>query len=251
LREWLEKWTAATIDTLAVARPGRVDGLRDRTNEVWRPLLAIAELAGDVWAARARRAAVALAAGDENDEPSLGLLLLGDIRAVFERPQLERIATVDLIAYLAGFDESPWGEWWIDSKTGEVNRSGPRRLAQLLHPYGIRSTTVRGPERRGKSYKREDFLDAWERFLPHPRPGVTSVTSVTSGSHKQTDVTDVTDVTHRRGWPESRFCDECTTPERCADELWCQQIPRLTRASEADAEPEPDGDGGGRKEADG
>jgi hypothetical protein len=44
---------------------------------VWRPLLAIAALAGRDWAARARRAAVALAAGETSDEPSLGLLLLG------------------------------------------------------------------------------------------------------------------------------------------------------------------------------
>jgi hypothetical protein len=48
---------------------GRVEGLRDRQNKVWRPLLAIAALAGRDWAARARRAAVALAAGETSDEP--------------------------------------------------------------------------------------------------------------------------------------------------------------------------------------
>jgi Protein of unknown function (DUF3631) len=59
-------------------------------NEVWRPLLAIAELAGPGWAARARRAAVALSTGDEG-LASLGVLLLGDIRKSVssdERPRL-------------------------------------------------------------------------------------------------------------------------------------------------------------------
>jgi Protein of unknown function (DUF3631) len=164
LRSQLKTWAKASLETLKAARPGRVDGLRDRSNEVWRPLLAIAELAGEVWGARARRAAVALAAGDDED-PSLGLLLLADIRTVFDERQAERIATMDLVTYLGAFDESPWGEWWLDAKTGEPLRSAPHRLAQLLRPYRIRSTTARG-ERRAKGYKRESFVEAWERFLP-------------------------------------------------------------------------------------
>jgi len=43
----------------------------------------LAELDGEPWTARARRAAVTLTAGAD-DEPSLGQLLLADIRAVFE-----------------------------------------------------------------------------------------------------------------------------------------------------------------------
>ena len=35
------------LETMRLIRPARIDGLRDRTNEVWRPLLAIAELAGE------------------------------------------------------------------------------------------------------------------------------------------------------------------------------------------------------------
>jgi hypothetical protein len=118
---------------------------------------------------QARRAAVVLAAGAASDEPSLGVLLLGDIRAVFDEHKAQRIATGDLIRYLSQVDESPWGEWWLD-KEGEPNRGGPRRLAQLLRPFGIRSnSTVRIGERTAKGYRREDFLDTWERFLAGPR----------------------------------------------------------------------------------
>jgi hypothetical protein len=176
----------------------RVEGLRDRQNEVWRPLLAIATLAGVDWPIRARRAAVTLAAGEASDEPSLGLLLLGDIHTVFENRKADRIATIDLIAYLARIEESPWGEWWLDAKTEAPNRGGPRRLGQLLRPYGIHSRTVRIDDRTAKGYRREDFVDPWERFLSRSRPTVTSVTSATAKAQGQADVTDVTDVTDRR-----------------------------------------------------
>jgi Protein of unknown function (DUF3631) len=198
LRDRLETWAETAHDELAPARPARIDGLRDRTNEVWRPLLAIAELAGETWAARARRAALSLA-GANDDEASLGVLLLEDVRAVFDERQAERIATADLVRALADFDESPWGEWWLD-KDNEPLRSAPRRLAQLLRPFGVRSKDVRTNGSK-KGYKREDFADAWERFLAPSRTRATSATSATTGSHKQRDVADVADVADRRGGP--------------------------------------------------
>jgi Protein of unknown function (DUF3631) len=198
LREGLEVWAEANLDALRAARPVRIEGVRDRTMEVWRPLLAIAELAGDPWATRARCAAVSLATND-GDEPSLGLLLLEDIRTVFDELKIERLPTTDLVFALARQDESPWGEWWLDAKTHTPNRTASRRLAQLLRPYGIRTNhTVRSGERTAKGYRREDFVDAWERFLPPPRGGVTSVTSVTAQLNTHADVTDVTDVTDGR-----------------------------------------------------
>jgi Protein of unknown function (DUF3631) len=196
--------------------------------EVWRPLLAIAELDGESWAARARRAALALAAGDDDDR-SLGLVLLADCRTVFDQQQVERIATQDLISHLGALDESPWAEWWLDAM-GEPLKSAPRKLAQRLRPYGIRSTNVRTDEKIVKGYRREDFLDAWERFLSVPRPSATSATSATSRSDSQADVADVADVEDRRDGDASRFCPECTTPEACAREHDCRELAR--RAAE-------------------
>jgi Protein of unknown function (DUF3631) len=231
LRAQLAAWAEASLDTLRAARPARVDGLRDRTNEVWRPLLAIAELAGETWATRARRAAVAVAASEDED-PSLGLLLLANCQTVFDERKAERIATHDLIVALGFFEESPWGEWWIDQKTDEPLRTAPRRLAQLLRPYGIRSKDVRTNGSK-KGYKREDFQDAWERFLSSSRPGATSATSATTGSHKQRDVADVADVADIRDGPDwdalggrERFCDECATRQACYDEHDCREIRR-------------------------
>jgi hypothetical protein len=234
LRSQLEAWAAASLDGLKAARPDRIEGLRDRSNEVWRPLLAIAELAGETWAARARRSAVALAANDD-DDPSWGLLLLADCHTVFEERGAERIATADLVHYLGELEESPWGEWWIDGKTAEPLRSAPRRVAQLLKPYGIHSKNVRIDESRTpKGYRREDFADAWERFLGLSRTSATSATSATSQSHSQAVVADVADVAHRRepvewaAWGgRGRFCEACVTPEACHTEHDCRHVVAL------------------------
>jgi hypothetical protein len=176
----------------------RVEGLRDRQNEVWRPLLAIAQLAGEAWLARARRAAVALSAGETSDEPSLGLLLLADVRSVFDERKVDQLATADLIRSLALRDESPWAEWWTDPKSGEPTTTGPRRLAQLLRPYGIRPAVVRIAETTPRGYKREAFTDAWERFRLGSRLSATSATSATSLPLSQANVADVADVADGR-----------------------------------------------------
>ena len=223
LRLWLDSWAGMALEPLRAERPARVGGLRDRVNEVWRPLLAIAEAGGERWATRARRAAVALSA-DVEDDSSWGLLLLADIRTVFEERDAERVATTDLLCQLGRFEESPWGEWWLNTSTDEPTKGAPRRLAQLLRPYGIHSHKVRTSDRAAWGYKRESFLDAWERFLP--TRVLTEQTEQTEqpAPHGALDVPDVPDVPDRR---DGRFCPTCTTPERCASELDCQLIARL------------------------
>jgi Protein of unknown function (DUF3631) len=187
LRSGLEVWAASALDTLAAARPAPTAGLRDRTNEVWRPLLAIAELAGPMWAARARRAATTLASGSSDDEASLGVLLLADAREVFDERDAERLTTADLLAGLCEREESPWAEWWL-GQDDTPKRSAPRRLAQLLHPFGVRSKAVWTHDGTKRGYKREDFRDAWERFLG-PRVAVQEVQGVQGPApHGQTNL---------------------------------------------------------------
>jgi hypothetical protein len=194
---------------------------------VWRPLLAIATLAGERWLEQARRAAAALCTRETSDEPSLGLLLLGDVRTVFAERSADRLATVDLIRSLAELEESPWGEWWIDARTDEPNQRGSRRFAQLLRPYGIRPTVLRIGSTTPRGYKREAFVDAWDRFLPGPRPDATSATRATSQPQSQANVADVADVADRREPSNGRFCDACLTPTVCSDLHLCRELKRL------------------------
>lgn len=237
LRAGLDSWAIAAVETLKATKPLRIDGLRDRTNEVWRPLLAIAELAGGSWPARARRTALGLAA-DDDDEASYGVRLLGDIRATFAEREAERIATADLIRALAGFEESPWGEWWLDPKADEPTRSAARRLAQLLSPYGIRSNTVRSGDRVARGYKREDFLDAWERFLPARVEALQALQVLHPSVDAVRDVADVALVADRRGPGHEGFpdlVDGCFHEGHLTKAEWLSQRKLHALVSEAPA----------------
>src|SRR5205823_6131438 len=101
----------------------------DRAEEAWEPLFSIAELAGESWPERVRRAAVALSVGADVDDDELGVRLLADCRAVFASIG-DRISTVDLIDALALSDEAPWADWH-----GEKVK--PRTVSRLLRPFSI------------------------------------------------------------------------------------------------------------------
>jgi hypothetical protein len=103
--------------------------------------------------------------------PSLGVRLLGDVRAVFE--ELDRITTAALLERLKALEEAPWSD--LRGKPLDA-----RGLARLLKPYGIAYKTVREGELTAKGYERADFVDAWARYLSlFPIAGVTSDTAVT------------------------------------------------------------------------
>jgi Protein of unknown function (DUF3631) len=133
--------------------------LPDRAADAWEPLLAIADAAGGVWPARARGAAVVLHASREQDD-SLGLRLLSDIRLVFDARAVERIFTADLISALQADDEGPW--------VSDRSPLTPHRLAKLLQPFEIGSKQVRIGSSSLKGYERPAFVDAWDRYLPNP-----------------------------------------------------------------------------------
>lgn len=159
------------VDQLAEARPELPDALDDRAADGWEPLMAIADLAGGDWPARARRSALVLAETDcEEDE--LGIRLLADLKQIFESEAVERISSADILAALVADEESPWADW-------HGKPLAARSLARFLSPHGIHSTTVRLADGAiAKGYKLEAFEDAWKRYVPeNPSEKVTSVTT--------------------------------------------------------------------------
>ena len=165
LRAQLAATGTAIVQQLGQARPLIPDELDDRAADIWEPLLAIADLGGEAWAARARRAAVALTTGEMREEESRGLVLLRDIRECFEEPGIDRMSTNDLIRALAQDQESPWVEWW-DERDDKPAKGSQRQLARLLKPYGIGSRTLRIEDLQAKGFEHADFCDAWRRYLP-------------------------------------------------------------------------------------
>ncbi len=166
LREW-----AGRVRHLAGERwPEMPAGVEDRAADVWEALLAVADLAGDTWPERARAAAVHLVGRSQERAPSIGVLLLRDLRAVFEAAGAERLRTEAILDELVEMDESPWGD--IRGKALDA-----RGLSRRLSKYGIGPRTMRINGSVAKGYDAADLADAWARYLP-PSPD-TSVTSVT------------------------------------------------------------------------
>jgi hypothetical protein len=160
LRAALEEW-AESVD-LRGARPEVPDELNDRAADCWEPLLAIADAAGGAWPERARIAALALSLGRTDDDGSLGIRLLADCHRVFKTDSADRLSTEQLLERLVALEEAPWAD--LSGRTITA-----RRLARLLHPYGIAPNVVRFGERTARGYLAEDFADTWARYLPPGR----------------------------------------------------------------------------------
>jgi hypothetical protein len=158
LRDRLADWLQPQIDWLHNARPDLPQELDDRAQDMWEPLLAIAELAGGDWPQRARAAAIALSTGEAREDDSMTALLLKDIRHVFETTGEDRLKTSVLIDALCQIEESPWGDWYGKAISPQV-------LSKLLRVHRIRTMPVWVDGQTVKGYKVEQFADAFARVL--------------------------------------------------------------------------------------
>jgi hypothetical protein len=122
-------------------------------------------MAGGEWLDRLSKALVAiLGDGGASTDQSKLAHLLSDIRAVFNEKKQDALFSADLISSLTGIETSPWAE----SKAGKpITQNG---LARLLSSLKVRPKDVRIGEEHRKGYQREDFKDAWDRYLPPDVP---------------------------------------------------------------------------------
>ena len=168
IRDLFESWRSRWVDKWineVTRQPWYPPGIVDRRADCWESLLLVGEWAGDGWADRARQAATYFATIDNiASDQSVGITLLVDIAEVWPSGQ-DNVFTKDLVSRLGALDESPWGEWWLDSD-GRPTTGAPNRLARELKHYGIRSSTVRVGSETGKGYRRDKFEDAWARYTP-------------------------------------------------------------------------------------
>jgi hypothetical protein len=182
----LEDWAGAVADQAEAARPEMPIGVEDRAADIWEPLLAVADLAGEKWPDLARKAAVALVAAATSDTPqSLNIRLLSDLRTIFNAADAavqattpKGLPTKTILDALHALDDAPWSHL--------KEPLNDHSLASRLHGYGIKSDKLRPPRaNQCKGYRLSDLDDAWRRYLPSSAPpssgeGVTSVTIVTS-----------------------------------------------------------------------
>ncbi|QDY77528.1 DUF3631 domain-containing protein [Streptomyces qinzhouensis] len=167
LRDRLAHWTATVRQQIADAWPDMPDGVSDRPADVWEPLLAVADAAGGDWPARARSACLELIrAAQENDDASLGVRLLTDLRDVVFCG-VDAVPTAVILERLMGIDDGPWDD--VDGKPLTT-----RGLSRLLAAYvngankPIKARNLRTGGGILKAIHAEDLQDAWTRYCPPP-----------------------------------------------------------------------------------
>jgi hypothetical protein len=184
LRERCGRFVSENGSAIAMARPELPEGLNDRAEDIWEPLLVLADLAGGDWPEKARQAAVNLTTKAQDTNP-IGSLLM-DIFAVFmhvkchrieklrksagpnaqeaakkAQHEAERIFSRDLVDALNLQKDRPWLELARGRPITEM------WLAQRLRPYGIRPRMVRIEELQSRGYDERDFWEVFRRYIPN------------------------------------------------------------------------------------
>jgi len=134
------------------------DGIYNRRADNWRPLLAVAGVAGGNWPERARKAVEQ--SNETGGDMSRIALLLADIRKIFKELNTDKIFSLGLVEALRAIEGRPWAEYHDDKPISQ------NQLATALKPVGIAPEIIRINEDRARGYRREQFNEAFERYRP-------------------------------------------------------------------------------------
>jgi len=149
------RWAEDNRDKLAAADPDMPEYLFNRVADNWRPLIAIADAAGGGWPKRARDVAGELSGGSDAGQSQL----LADIHTIFTDRNTDRLPSATLAGALAAMEGSPWGEM----RGGKPITQNT--LARMLDTFHIKPGSIRIGGETPKGYMREQFSDAWGRYL--------------------------------------------------------------------------------------
>jgi putative DNA primase/helicase len=150
------RWAADNASRVSTIDPDMPATLSGRAADNSRPLIAIADVAGGYWPARARQAAEEL--GGSRGEQTASVMLLEDIQRIFADESIDRIPSQELTTKLARMEDRPWVEWRNDKPVT------PRQVAKLLEQFKVRPETIRIGNGTVKGYMLKDFGDAFARY---------------------------------------------------------------------------------------
>jgi hypothetical protein len=173
IRRKLTRWAQDNFAALKEADPVLPDGAYNRVADNWRPLFAVAEVAGGNWPARAASAFRALTASDDLNAHGLGTTLLGDIRQLFRAANVEKLSSAELVERLAALEGHPWAEY---GKTGKP--ISKHQLARALARFDIQPRTIRIGDATSKGYHFDQLHESFDRFLPPIDPPDRNVVTV-------------------------------------------------------------------------
>ena len=168
MREKFSRWAANF--PLNPPEPATPPELSDSAADNWRVLLAIADDLGH--GAEARAAALALSEHQKEDET---ILLLTDIRTVFDTFHVDRFWVEALVEALLHMPDSQWSDWRGPHGDLQPHKLTTRELRGVLRSFSIRPAHTifqhgtrqqRGPSNKG--WYRSDFEQAWQVYCPSP-----------------------------------------------------------------------------------
>lgn len=153
LRDRLAVWADEHATELTKAQPDMP--VEDRAADTWEPLVAVADVAGGHWPATARAACSALVsrAAEADEDQSLAVKLLADVRDIFDQRATMFLPSAELVNELRKIDDSPWNDFDLS----------PRKLAYRLKDFGIKPERVGHAAVRG--YRLETLHDVFQRYI--------------------------------------------------------------------------------------
>lgn len=163
--EWLVTWSDLTAQTLETENVS-VESISDRDREVWLPLYAVAQLAGQDWTDRFSQALFLHQRVKKSSDIPRERQLLEDCLKVFG--ERESMKTEMLIEGLKILPEA-------DYSTLSYGRGiSPKYLAKMVRAYEIQPTQIRFGESTFKGYYRTQFASAYARYSEEtPAPSTT------------------------------------------------------------------------------
>ena len=155
----IKRWASTC---LLSSKPDVPPQLHNRTADNWRVLLAIADDLGHGEAARTAAAALSSRRSDKD----IGVVLLADIRAVFEASGADRIKSATLVESLVAFEDGQWADWRGVRDDKQPHRLTQSELAAMLREFQIRPRTIWPMQRvagvkSGRGYLRSQLERAW------------------------------------------------------------------------------------------
>jgi putative DNA primase/helicase len=214
------RWVVDNANRLRSADPVMPSTFLNRVADNWRPLIAIADLAGGEWPTRARRIAQELVGS--RTEQTAGIMLLEDMQLMFTDRGVDRLRSAEMAEALSKMENRPWPEWQ------QGKPITPRQIAKLLEPFGVTPATIRTGSDTAKGYKLEDFIDLFVRYVTDP-----SVTPSQANGIKDLDlndtVTSLSVVTDRfeQISNDYRSCDGVTAKNNLAEQQPTEDMPEL------------------------
>jgi hypothetical protein len=161
LRSKCLRWANDNADKLKAIHPTLPSSSNDRALDNWTPLLAIAEAIGGGVPAVAMESFKHLQGTGDDEDDGIGPSILRDIRTIFDEQgrKFLKLHSEEIVNRLIDMEGHPWAEW----KHGKPMTTNS--LARLLKPFKIKPADIRDGVIVKKGYVREQFDDAFSRYL--------------------------------------------------------------------------------------